>query len=88
MEMSGQLHAPVPGTHCIAGWVGPRAGLEAVERKILHCREWNPGRPAGSPSLYRLSYPGSSATELVTIIHKFSLAYPTSNVMLLYAQIE
>jgi hypothetical protein len=21
----------VPGTHCISGWVGPRAGLDAVE---------------------------------------------------------
>jgi hypothetical protein len=29
-----------PGTHWIGGWVGPRAGLDAVEtRKILHCRE-------------------------------------------------
>jgi hypothetical protein len=35
--------------------VGPRAGLNAVEkRKIVPCREWNPGRPARIPSLYRL----------------------------------
>jgi hypothetical protein len=41
------------------GWAGPRASLEAVEkRKILHCRESNPGAPACSQSLYRLSYPG------------------------------
>jgi hypothetical protein len=36
MEASGQLHAP--GTHWIGGWVGPRAGLDAVENgeeKIL-----------------------------------------------------
>jgi hypothetical protein len=26
--------------------VGPRVGLEDVEKKILHCRESNPGRPA------------------------------------------
>jgi hypothetical protein len=29
--------------------------------KILPCRESNPGRPARSPSLYWLSYPGSRA---------------------------
>jgi hypothetical protein len=32
----------------------------AVEkRKILHCQESNPGRPAHRPSLQRLSYPDS-----------------------------
>jgi hypothetical protein len=36
-----------PGTHWIGGWMGPRIGLEAVQkRKILLCRESNPGRPA------------------------------------------
>jgi hypothetical protein len=68
MEESGQLHAPdalpprrAPGTHCIGRWIDPKAGLDAVEkRKILHCRESNAGRPARSPSLYRLSYPDSS----------------------------
>jgi hypothetical protein len=35
--------------------VGPRVGLDAVKkRKIFHCRESNPGRPARCPSLYRL----------------------------------
>ena len=34
MEVGGQHHAPAalppgkrPGTHCIEGWVGPRAGM-------------------------------------------------------------
>jgi hypothetical protein len=62
MEVSGQLHAPAalpPGKEPPVpiekgGWVGPRVGLDAVKRKILHCRESNPGRPARSPSLYRL----------------------------------
>jgi hypothetical protein len=45
MEVSDQLHAPTTlllekisiGTHWIGGWVGPRSGLGAVEkRKILH----------------------------------------------------
>jgi hypothetical protein len=48
------------GTHWIRGWVGPRADLGAVEkRKIFSCRESNPGHPARSPSLYRLTYPNS-----------------------------
>jgi hypothetical protein len=49
-----------PGTHWIGGWVGPGAGLDAEDkRKIVHCPKSNPGRPARSPSLYRLSYPDS-----------------------------
>jgi hypothetical protein len=50
-----QLHAPValyppgkdPGTHCAAGWVGLRAGLNTEARgKILClCGRSNPGRP-------------------------------------------
>jgi hypothetical protein len=68
MEVSGQLHARAvlppgeraPNTHWLGGWVGPRAGLDVVEKtKILHCREANPGHPARSPLLYRLSYPDS-----------------------------
>jgi hypothetical protein len=32
--------APPPSTHTIGGWVGPRVGLDAVEKsKILHCQE-------------------------------------------------
>jgi hypothetical protein len=27
------------------------------------CREWNPDHPAGSPSLYRLNYPGSPSVD-------------------------
>jgi DMSO/TMAO reductase YedYZ molybdopterin-dependent catalytic subunit len=42
----------VPGTHCVGGWVGSRAGLEAMEkRKILHSREPNPD-PSGLLSDY------------------------------------
>jgi len=40
MEVSGEIHAPValpprvtgPCTHWTGGWVGPRAGLEAVTK--------------------------------------------------------
>jgi hypothetical protein len=52
MEVSGELHA-----HFTGGWVGPRAGLDTVEKRKVFCpfRESNPGRPARSPSLRRLS---------------------------------
>jgi hypothetical protein len=52
-----------PGTHWMGGWVGPRAGLDDVEKKQfltlpgLELRSL--GRPARSQSLHRLSYPGS-----------------------------
>jgi len=42
MGMGGQHHAPValppqerPGTHCIGGWMGPRAGLDGCEKSCL-----------------------------------------------------
>jgi hypothetical protein len=46
-------------THCIGGWLGSTVGLDAVEKRKIscHCPELNPGLPACSPSLYRLSYP-------------------------------
>ena len=62
--VDGQRHVPAalplgkrPGTHCIGGWMGPRAGLEG-------CGKSHPtgirsqDRPARSESLYHLRYPG------------------------------
>jgi hypothetical protein len=44
-----------PGTHWIGSWVGPRTGLDAMEkRKILPLL----GIKSCSLSLYRLRYPG------------------------------
>jgi hypothetical protein len=69
--VSGQLHAPAalppgkgsPGTHWIGGWLGPRAGLDDMEKRkflTLPGLELRPlGRPARNQSLYRLRYPGS-----------------------------
>jgi hypothetical protein len=50
-----------PCIHCIGGWVGPRAGLDAeVRGKILClCRGSNPGHLVRSQTLYWLGYPGS-----------------------------
>jgi hypothetical protein len=65
------------GTHWIGGWVGPRERLDAVEwRKIsCLCRKWNPGRPARSSSLYRLSYPGFCTIENSYWRHKWKENY-------------
>jgi hypothetical protein len=53
-----------PGTHWIGGWVGPRAGLDDMEKGkflTLPGLKLRPlGRQARSRSLYRLRYPGSS----------------------------
>jgi len=36
-----------PRTHCIGGWVGPKAGLELVKRKIPSlCRNSNNRSPS------------------------------------------
>jgi hypothetical protein len=52
-----------PDTHWIGGWVGPRAGLDDVEkRKFLTLPGFELhllGLPARSQSLSRLRYPGS-----------------------------
>jgi hypothetical protein len=51
-----------PGTHWLGGWVGPRAGLDDVEKRkffTLPGLELPPlGRPVRSQSPYRLRYPG------------------------------
>jgi hypothetical protein len=36
ISWSGQFHTPAalpPGTHWIGGWVGPRTGLDEVEKR-------------------------------------------------------
>jgi hypothetical protein len=52
-----------PCTYWIGGWVGPKAGLNDMEKKKFLTPpglELPPlGRQASSQSLYRLSYPGS-----------------------------
>jgi hypothetical protein len=64
--VSGQLHSPAalsPGAHWIEGRVGPRAGVEDVEKRTfltlpgLEPRPLN--RPDRSQSLYRVHYTDS-----------------------------
>ena len=46
-----------PGTHCISGWVGPRAGVDGCGKsRPIGIRSQD--SPARSESLYRLIYPG------------------------------
>ena len=59
-----------PGTHCIGGWVGPRAGLDGCGKSRPH-RDSISDRPARSESLYRLSYPGPFSDKYK--LHKYSV---------------
>jgi hypothetical protein len=53
--------------------VDPRVDLDTVMyTKITYsCRESNPGHPARSPSLYRLSYSGSTDCDCIVVICLF-----------------
>jgi hypothetical protein len=50
MQVNGQLKAPAAltprqralCTHWIGGWVGPRGGLDDVEKSVCSCQESNP----------------------------------------------
>jgi hypothetical protein len=52
----------VPGTHYTGGWVGPRAGLEAVEKTLL-------ALPAIEPQL--LGSPARSLAVIPTEMSRF-----------------
>ena len=56
-----------PGTHCIGGWVGPRAGLDGCG-KSRPTGIRSPDRTARSASLYRLSYYDYFILHLIIII--------------------
>jgi hypothetical protein len=49
-----------PSTRRTVSWVDLIAGLDSAEKKKIPCRESKLGRPARSPSLYRLTYPSST----------------------------
>jgi hypothetical protein len=72
----------IPVTHWTGSWVGPRAGLGAVDmRKIsCPCRKTNPGCPARSPSLYLLSYHKMYQNFKYKIIMKINMIQPQANV--------
>jgi hypothetical protein len=70
MWVGAQLHAPAalppgkkPGSHSIAGCVGPKTGLDGCSKLALTGIR-SPDRPARSELLYRLSYPGPRITDL------------------------
>jgi hypothetical protein len=61
----GGWSASRSNTHCIWGWMGCRAGLDAVKY-----RESNVDRLVRSPSIYRLSYRSSTGIlkQLITVL--------------------
>jgi hypothetical protein len=59
--VSGQCHALAAlllgkrlGTHCIRGWVGPRAGLDWCRKSYTRTNRATRGK-----SLYQICYPGT-----------------------------
>jgi len=52
MEVSGQLHTQaallpekeLPSTHWVGGWVGPRAGHDAVGKRKIPSLYWDSNR--------------------------------------------
>jgi len=77
--MDGERHAPAalppgnrPGTHCIRGWVGPRAGPDGWGKSRPPTGIRSPDRQARSESLCRLRYPGPyDAALLVNLLRTF-----------------
>jgi hypothetical protein len=55
--VGGQRHAPAvlppqrPGTHCIRGWLGPRAGVDGCGKSRAH-RDSTPGPSSPVASRY------------------------------------
>jgi hypothetical protein len=45
------IQSRAPGTHCIGGWVGPRAVHDAVVKTRIPrpCQDSNPGSPIVQP---------------------------------------
>jgi len=74
MWVDGQRHAPAalpperPDTHCIGGWVGPRAGLDRCIKSRPPTGIRSLDRPARSESLYRLSYAGQHYVGVFILI--------------------
>jgi hypothetical protein len=71
-------HREKPGTHCIGGWVGPRAGLDGCG-KSRPTRIRYPDGPACSKSLYTLSYPGHEPlwAQHIIIFSNFEVSLPS-----------
>ena len=73
--MGGQRHAPAaltprirPGTHCVGGWVGPRAGVDG-RGKSRPIGVLTPYRPARSESLYRLRRSNNNSNNNVATLY-------------------
>jgi hypothetical protein len=72
-------HREGSSTHCMGGWVGPRAGL-AAENLAPPTGSRFPYHPARSESLYRLRCPGpygiKSTFLILCVVRWFPFAFP------------
>jgi hypothetical protein len=61
-----------PGIHWIGGLVGPRTGLDTMEKRKIPspCRDSNPRSSSPQPSAIPLSYPGSLRSILMSSSHQ------------------
>jgi hypothetical protein len=85
--VSSQLHAPAAllpakeptiSTGQEAMWVPQQVWAPWRREKSCRCLESNPGRPACSPSLYRLSYPAKTKCNAYTSLPPGSIKPTTS----------
>jgi hypothetical protein len=63
---------PLVPTGQESGWASEMPKRCGTQRNFLPCRESNPGRPACSPLLYQLIYPGSYSLHII-VAHYYSL---------------
>ena len=69
-----------PGTLCIGGGVGPRAGLDGCGKSRPPTGTRSPNRPARSESLYRQNYRGSQELRNFPKTPKTELHYSQSRI--------
>jgi hypothetical protein len=64
----------VPSNHWMWGWMGPRAGLEAVEKRTISClcQKSNPNLLAAQPVASRHTYSAIPAPKLRILPEKFT----------------
>ena len=71
MEVGGERHAPSalspankPGTHCIGGWMGPRAGLDVYGK--FRARRYSTPEPSNSQRVAIPTTPSRASGNLQT----------------------
>ena len=68
----GSLQGKSPVTHCIWGWLEPRADLDGCGIPLPPTGIRSQDRPSLSDSLYRLSYPNTFLMSVGVILREYS----------------